>query len=134
MDEKQRELYYGLYRRMYAFGTLSLRQLKAIYTDNANNESKFAAAGDNAYESFKASQSALFEVIQKVENEMFWERQKRTDVTPSFIDLHGSKYHVRNVPICNFPYSNAREYPYKMDTSRTDLPLQNGYIAPQNPA
>lgn len=31
----------------------------------------FAAAGDNAYESFKASQSALFEVIQKVENEMF---------------------------------------------------------------
>lgn len=65
MDEKQRELYYGLYRRMYAFGTLSLRQLKAIYTDNANNESKFAAAGDNAYESFKASQSALFEVIQK---------------------------------------------------------------------
>ena len=73
MDEKQRELYYGLYRRMYAFGTLSLRQLKAIYTDNANNESKFAAAGDNAYESFKASQNALFEVIQKVENEMFWE-------------------------------------------------------------
>ena len=56
---------------MYAFGTLSLRQLKAIYTDNANNESKFAAAGGNAYKSFKASQSALLEVIQKVENEMF---------------------------------------------------------------
>lgn len=71
MDEKQRELYYRLYRRMYAFGTLSLRQLKAIYTDNANNESKFAAAGGNAYKSFKAIQSALFEVIQKVENEMF---------------------------------------------------------------
>nr|DAM44888.1 MAG TPA: hypothetical protein [Caudoviricetes sp.] len=33
-------------------------------------------------------------------------------------------FHVRNVPICNFLHRNAREYPYKMDTSCTDLPLQ----------